>query len=427
MTSLVNNNGKHRVVITGIGVITPVGNDTKTNWCNLINGVSGISVLDEQVPLYGYPYRVAGLVRNEKQSINAVISEKNQTKTDRFIQLAVVAGHEAMTSAGLNTMQSDNCDRFGCYLGVGLGGLGSLSEAVLSLEAGHKKVSPFVIPRSISNEAVNWLSMTWNLRGPSAAIATACASSSDALGMAFRLIRDGYCDYMLAGGSESCVVPIGIVAFGNMRTLSTWAGDPIAASRPFDRLRSGFVIAEGAAMLVLERYDLALARDAQIYAEIVGYGSAADAYHITAMHPDGFGAVAAITSALSDAQIIPSDIGYINAHGTATQMNDVIETQVIKKVFGDYVKTNLKEHVVISSTKSMTGHMLGAAGAVELAYTALAVHYGILPPTINLTDPDPQCDLDYIPLYARTKAIDYALSNSFGFGGQNATVIIKKI
>jgi 3-oxoacyl-[acyl-carrier-protein] synthase II len=418
---------KQRVVVTGIGLITPLGNDVTTNWRNLIAGVSGISLLDEQVLPSGCPYRIAGVVRNEKSAIDAVLSEKNQAKTDRFIQLAMVAGHEAMTSAGLNAERPVVRDRFGCYLGVGMGGLASLSAAVVALEGGYKKVSPFVIPKSIANEAASWLSMTWDLQGPSAVVAAACASSGDALGLAFRLIRDGYCDYMLAGGAEASVVPVGIVAFGNMRALSSWAGDPAAASRPFDRQRSGFVIAEGAAMLVLERYDLACARGATMYAELVGYGAAADAYHITAMHPEGRGARAAVVAALHDANITPADVGYINAHGTGTQMNDVIETRVIKQVFGDHANPACDGHVAVSSTKSMTGHMLGATGAAEFAYTVLALHHGVLPPTINLTEPDPVCDLDYIPGCARAQVVTYALSNSFGFGGENAVLVAKRI
>ncbi len=422
-----SNQHKHRVAITGIGLITPVGNDTQSNWENIVAGKSGISLLDEQISLGGYPHRVVGKLHNEKPFIDAVLSEKNQNKTDRFIQLAMVAGNQAMFSSGLNVEQPISRERFGCYLGVGMGGLGSLSDAVTSLEGGYKKVSPFVIPKSISNEAASWLSMTWDLRGPNAVISTACASGSDALGMAFRLIRDGYCDYMLAGGSECCVVPVGIVAFGNMRALSTWTGDPAQASRPFDRLRSGFVIAEGAAMLVLERYDLAVARGAHIHAEFVGYGSSSDAYHITAMHPEGRGAISAINAALHDAGITPADVGYINAHGTGTQMNDAIETLAIKAVFGERANPSTEGHVAVSSTKSMTGHMLGATGAAELAYAALALEHGVLPPTINLTDPDPACDLDYIPLHARHQTVDYALSNSFGFGGENVVLVLKRI
>lgn len=418
---------QHRVAITGIGLISPLGNTTQATWQNLITGVSGTSLLDNRVDLGDYPYRHAGQVRNEKASIDAVISAKDQSKTDRFIQLAMVAGHEAMTSANLAGEIPQNRERFGCYVGVGMGGLESLSSTVISLnQGGYKKVSPFMIPRSISNEAAGWLSMTWNLQGPSMAIANACASSGDALGMAFRLIRDGYCDYMLAGGTESCVVPVSIIAFGNMRALSSWTGDSSQSSRPFDKQRSGFVIAEGAAMLVLERYDLAKHRGARIYGEIVGYGATADAHHITAMHPEGRGGVAAIKSALNDAKINPEQIGYINAHGTSTLMGDVIETEVIKKVFGEHANPNKKNHLVVGSTKSMTGHMLGAAGAAEAAFTALALHYGILPPTINLDEPDPACGLDYIPHHARTQQVDYALSNSFGFGGGNVVLALKR-
>ncbi len=425
---MVNKPFKHRVVISGMGLITPLGNDVQTTWLRAVAGESGIALADDRVGLSSeYPYRMVGQVRNEKPSIDAVISEKNQTKTDRFIQLAMVAGCEAMTTAGLSTECPDDRERFGCYVGVGLGGLGSLTSAVKMLDQGYKKVSPFMIPKSISNEAASWLAMTWNLQGPSVAVSSACASSADAIGMAFRLIRDGYCDHMLVGGAECCVVPVGIVAFGNMRALSAWTGDPAQASRPFDRQRTGFVIAEGAAMLVLERYDLAQARGAHIYAEVVGYGATSDAHHITAMHPEGRGAIASIKAALHDADITPDKVGYINAHGTGTLMNDVIETQVIKKVFGDLVDPSRSGHTVISSTKSMTGHMLGAAGAAEVALTACALQHGIVPPTINLTDPDPACDLDYVPLHARSCSLDYALSNSFGFGGGNVVIALKRI
>ncbi|KKQ49314.1 MAG: 3-oxoacyl-[acyl-carrier-protein] synthase 2 [candidate division TM6 bacterium GW2011_GWF2_38_10] len=415
-------NTKHRVAITGIGMITPLGNNVATNWNNIIAGKSGISTLDESINLAGFSQRIAGIVRGEQALIDALIPAKNQPKADRFIHLAMVAAQEALHNAHLDHHNPIDRTRFGCYLGVGMGGLPSLSQAILALQEGYRKISPFTIPKALSNEASSWLSMTWDLQGPSAAISTACASSSDALGLAMRAIRDGYCDYMLAGGTESSLAPISIVAFGNMKALSSWTGAPEQASRPFDTHRSGFVIAEGAAMLLLERLDLAQQRGATIYAELAGYGATSDAYHLTAMHPDGKGAQAAINASLNDAQVAHHSVEYINAHGTATIMNDILESQTIEKTFGSHANS-----IAISSTKSMTGHMLGAAGAAEAAYTALAIHHGIIPPTINLTNQDPLCTLDYVPQTARTKKITVAQSNSFGFGGHNAVLTLKKI
>ncbi len=416
-----------RVVITGIGLINPLGNDTQTTWQSVIAGRSGIRTIPQSYGLSSYHITTAGLVTGEQPLLDRVLPAKFHSKTDRFIHLALIAGHEAMNDSGLSKTMPENRERFGVYMGVGMGGLGSVTEAVRDLDhGGFKNLSPFVIPKTISNLAPAWLSMQWDLQGPITAFTNACSSSADAVGVAFRLIRDGYVDYMMAGGTECCVVPIAIIGFGNMRALSTWAGDPAQASRPFDRDRSGFVIAEGAAVLILERLDLALTRGAHIYAELVGYGASADAYHITAMHPDARGAVKAMQLAMDDAHIASSAIGYINAHGTGTPMNDPTETIALKKVFGSLIDPTNPDHVCVSSTKSMTGHMLGAAGATEVAFTALALQYGVLPPTINLDNPDPICDLDYIPLCARHKIVDYALTNSFGFGGGNAVLALKR-
>ena len=415
-------NTKHRVAITGIGMITPLGNNVATNWNNVIAGKSGISTLDESINLAGFSQRIAGIVRGEQTLIDALIPPKNQSKADRFIHLAMIAAQEALHDARLDNHNPTDRTRFGCYLGVGMGGLPSLSQAILALQEGYRKISPFTIPKALGNEAASWLSMTWDLQGPSAAISTACASSSDALGLAMRAIRDGYCDYMLAGGTESSLTPISIVAFGNMKALTSWTGAPEQASRPFDEQRSGFVIAEGAAMLLLERLDLAQARGATIYAELAGYGATSDAYHLTAMHPEGRGAQAAINASLNDAQVAHHSVEYINAHGTATIMNDILESQTIEKTFGAHANS-----IAISSTKSMTGHMLGAAGAAEAAYTALALYHGLIPPTINLTKQDPSCTLDYVPRAARTQKITVAQSNSFGFGGHNAVLTLKKL
>jgi 3-oxoacyl-[acyl-carrier-protein] synthase II len=417
----------NRVVITGIGLVNPLGNDTQTTWQGIIAGRSGIRTIPKEFGLSAYHVTTAGLVTDEQAWLDKVLPAKFHSKTDRFIHLSLIAGHQAMVDSGLDQTVPENRERFGAYVGVGMGGLGSVTEAVRDLDhGGFKKLSPFIIPKTISNLAPAWLSMQWNLQGPITAFTNACSSSADAIGVAFRLIRDGYADYMLAGGAECCTVPIAIVGFGNMRALSTWSGDPAQASRPFDRDRTGFVIAEGAAVLILERLDMAQARGAHIYAELVGYGASADAYHITAMHPEARGAVAAMQHALADANIQPSAIGYINAHGTGTPMNDPTETLALKKVFGHLIDPSNPEHICVSSTKSMTGHMLGAAGATEAAFTALALQRGILPPTINLDTPDTACDLDYIPHHARQQTIDYALSNSFGFGGGNAVLVIKR-
>jgi 3-oxoacyl-[acyl-carrier-protein] synthase II len=277
------------------------------------------------------------------------------------------------------------------------------------------------------SEACAWVSIKNNIQGQMCACANACSSSGDAVGFAFRAVRDGYADYAIAGGTEAAIVPIGVISFNNMRALSSWAGDPSKASRPFDKNRSGFVIAEGAAVMIFERKDLALARGAKIYGEIIGYGATSDAYHITAMHPEGLGAEQAIRLALTDANITPEDVGYINAHGTGTLMNDVIETSVIKRIFGSHADPANPGHVCVSSTKSMTGHMLGAAGASEGAFTVLALYNKILPPTINLDEPDPVCDLDYIANKSRlAPQIKFAISNTFGFGGGNSVLVFKR-
>lgn len=417
----------HRVVITGIGLVTPLGNNTASTWQGLVEGRSGISSLPEGFNLPDYPVKVAGLVTGEKPLLDAIFPVKAHSRVDRFIQLGLIAGHEAMVDAGFTITTPEDRTRFGVYMGVGIGGLSSITEAIRDYDiAGSRRVSPFAIPKTISNLAPGWLSMQWNLQGPLVAVTNACASSTDSVGLAFRLIRDGYADYMLAGGAESCVLPVSIASFGNMRALTPWAGDPTKASRPFDRQRAGFVMAEGGAVLVLERVDKAIERGARIYAEVVGYGSTSDAYHMTAMHPEGHGAIRAIQGALDDASITPSSVGYVNAHGTSTPMNDALETMALKKVFGSSIDPTLPGHIMVSSTKSMTGHMLGATGAAESAFTALALHHNIFPPTINLDDPDPACDLDYIPHVARSQQVDYAISNSFGFGGGNAVLAFKR-
>jgi 3-oxoacyl-[acyl-carrier-protein] synthase II len=419
---------KNRVAITGIGLVTPLGNTVQSNWENLIAGKSGLSFVDYP-QLKGYPYRVFGLVKNEQELLDKTFCPNKQRKTDRFIHLAILAGHQAMQDSGLTKEFPVARDRFGVLIGVGIGGLATIEQGALSLNTdGVKKVSPFLIPKVIINQSSAYLSMDFDLQGPMSSMVNACSSSGDSIGYSFRMIRDGYADYMLTGGAESCVTPLSIAAFGNMRAICAWQGDdPTKASRPFDKDRAGFIMSEGAGILVLERMDLAQKRGAQIYAEVVGFGSTSDAFHITAMHPEGRGACKAIEVALHDAQVDKEKIGYINAHGTSTKMNDSVETLVLKKAFGSHVDVNNPRRAVISSTKSMTGHLLGAAGGTEVSYTALALKNNILPPTINLETPDPECDLDYIPNQARQADVEYAISNSFGFGGGNAVVVLKKV
>jgi len=418
---------KHRVVITGIGLITPLANNAPDTWAGLLSGRSGIRCVKEQFNLGVYPYSTAGVVTDDPALLAAALPAKWHNKTDRFMQMAVMAGREAMLDARLGATTPTDRTRFGSYMGVGLGGLQTITEGVRSMDLdGLKRVSPFTIPKAINNLAPAWLSMIWNMQGPVLAMSNACASSADAVGLAFRAIRDGYIDYMLAGGTESCVWPVAIAGFGNMRALSSWQGDPSKASRPFDSQRCGFVIAEGAAVLVLERADIAQQRGAPIYAELVGYGATAEAYHITAMREDASGAVRAMQTALADAQIAADDIDYINAHGTSTIMNDQVETAAIKQVFGVRAKSDAADHVLVSSTKSMTGHMLGAAAAAEAAFSALALRDQLVPPTINLDTPDPVCDLDYVPHQSRKAPLRYALSNSFGFGGGNGVLVLKR-
>ncbi len=418
---------KHRVAITGIGLVTPVGLTTQETWQALCEGRSGTSYL-QHPDIDSYLYKAVGHVTGEQERLDAIVDKKIQRKTDRFIHLGLMAAHEAMEDAGLSKEFPENRERFGSLVGVGIGGLGIVGETATNLQnRGPKGVSPFSIPKAINNMAPNWLSMAWNLQGPTAALTSACSSGADAFGHAFRMIRDGYADYMLTGGTEACSLPIALVSFGNMRALSAWQGDAKKASRPFDADRTGFVLAEGAGILLLERYDLAEKRGATIYAEAVGYGATADAHHITAMHPEGIGASRAFAQAFDDAGIDRSEIGYVNAHGTGTPMNDAVETTVLKKVFGEHIDPSNDDHILVSSTKSMTGHMIGATGGAEIAFTALALKHQLVPPTINLDTPDPACDLDYVPHKARQKTMTHAATSSFGFGGGNAVVVLKKV
>lgn len=416
------------VVLTGIGLVTPLGPTRDQTWEHCIAGTSGLSKQrEEQRQLY--ECSAVGLVKGEQAYLDAILDQKNQSKTDRFVHLALMAAREALDDAGL--LHDQTWDRVSCgtYIGVGLGGLDTIASTVIQAnEQGYHRVSPFIIPRVISNQAAGWISRMHQLQGPLAAVTTACSSGGDAIGLAFRLVRDGYASRMVAGGSENCVTALALGAFNNMKALSTWSGDPAGASRPFDAQRCGFVMGEGAGVVVLERKEDALRRGAPIYAELAGYGAAADAYHVAAMHPEGHGPELAIRRALQDAGINADEVDYINAHGTGTLMNDQIESNVIKKIFPhSLASSHGRPQLAVSSTKSMMGHLLGAAGAVECALTALALRYGYLPPTINRDTADPACDLDYVPLQGRQQEIRVALSNAFGFGGGCSSLALKRV
>ncbi len=406
---------RRRVAITGLGLISPLGNDVVSNWKAVIGGQSGIGSITrfDATPL---PVRIAGEVRGFDPA--QYIEKKEIKKMDAFVHYAVAAAQMAVDDAS-GALRGVDPDRVGVIFGVGFGGIGSVEEtAVGFLQLGMRKVSPFFIPRVIANMAPAHVAMRFGCRGINYSVASACASGGHALGEAARMIRDGTQDLVLAGGAEAPVTPLAVGGFAAMRALSTRNHDPQRASRPFDRDRDGFVVAEGAAVLVLEPLEVARARGARVYAELVGSAATADAYHITAPEPEGRGAATCMRLALASAGLLPQEVGYINAHGTSTPYNDANETAAIKAVFG-------ARRVAVSSTKSMTGHTLGAAGAIEAAYTALAIFHGQIPPTINYENPDPVCDLDYVPNVARNQNVKVALSNSFGFGGANSCLVLR--
>ncbi len=405
-----------RVVISGLGVITPVGNDVATFWRNLQNGVSGIELV-QAFDTTGYDCRIAGEIRgfDPKDFFN---NPKDARRTDRFSQLAMAAAKMAMADCGIDMEKVDR-RRFGAIVSSGIGGLKTLEDQHgILLAKGPSRVSPFTIPMLISNMGSGLISMEFGLKGPNMCIATACATSNNAIGESWRIIKFGDADIFLAGGSEASIVTVGMAAFSSMKALSTRNDNPHAASRPWDRDRDGFVMGEGAGVVVVEELEHAKARGAKIYCELTGYGLSADAFHMTAPPPDGEGAVRAMQLALNHARITPDQVDYVNAHATSTGLGDVIETRALKTVFGEYA-----HKVSISSTKSMTGHLLGGAGAVEMAACALAIRDSVIPPTINLENPGEECDLDYTPNVAKEKKISVALNNSFGFGGHNATLV----
>jgi len=405
-----------RVVITGMGAITPVGNDVETFWANLKNGVSGIRRI-EAFDTSAYDCQIAGEVRDFDPKA-FFKNPKDVRRTDRFAQLSLAAANMALKDSGIDLERTQR-DRCGVIVSSGIGGLSTLEDQhTVLLTKGPARNSPFTIPMLISNMASGLISMEYGLEGPNLCIVTACATSNNAIGESWRIIKFGDADLFLAGGSEASVVHIGLAGFGAMRALSTRNDEPERASRPFDRDRDGFVMSEGAGVVIVEELEHAKARGAKIYCELSGYGLSADAYHMTAPPPDGGGAARAMQLALKHAGISPEEVDYINAHATSTGLGDISETHAIKKVFGDNAKK-----VPISSTKSMTGHLLGGAGAVEMAACALAIRDSVIPPTINLDNPDPQCDLDYTPHTAREKKVRVAVTNSFGFGGHNATLV----
>jgi len=408
----------HRVVVTGMGMLTPLGLDTSTTWENLIAGKSGIDyiTLCDPEPL---ETKIAGEVKGFEPT--DYIDRKEARRMDRFAQLAVVASLQAVKHAGLE-INSSNEDNIGVTIGSGIGGLTTLFEQMkVMIERGPDRVSPFLAPMMIADIAAAQVSIALRLKGPNVCTTSACSSGSDAIGAACEIIKYGNAQVMLTGGTEAIINPIGITAFNALKAISTRNSEPQLASRPFDAERDGFVISEGAATLVLESLDHAQKRGANILAEILAYGATADAFHVTQPDANGAGAAKAMQIALKKAGITAREVDYINAHGTSTQLNDKTETLAVKTVFGDYAY-----QVPVSSTKSMTGHLIGCAGAAEAAICILAIQNGIIPPTINLTHPDPECDLDYVPNVARQAKVTTALSNSFGFGGHNSVLVFRK-
>jgi 3-oxoacyl-[acyl-carrier-protein] synthase II len=410
---------KNRVVITGLGVISPVGNDISSFWGSLVEGKGGVGPLTSFDPI-NFDSRIAAEVKGFDPS-SVGMDHKEARRTAKFVQYAVAASHQAIISSGLDLNKEDK-ERIGVLIGSGIGSLYTIEEEhKVMLNKGPARMSPFLIPMLIVNEASGFVGINFGLKGPNFCIATACASGSHSIGDAFRIIERGEADVMITGGTESCIVPTAVGGFCALRALSKRNDEPQKASRPFDRDRDGFIMAEGCGLVVLESLDHAIKRNAQIIAEIVGFGMTCDAFHITAPDPEGEGAAKAMSLALTDAKLNPEDVDYINAHGTSTKLNDKIETLSIKKVFGNYAK-----EVMISSTKSVTGHLLGAAGGVEFLACCLAIRDQVVPPTINYDHPDPECDLDYIPNAARKDKVEVCVSNSLGFGGHNATLVVKK-
>ena len=410
---------KRRVVITGMGLVTALGGTPDVFWENLYNARSGVKMI-ENFDTSAFPVKIGGEITNFDPS--AEVDKREIKRMDRFSQFALVAGIRAFNDSGLELEKLDR-DRCGVIVGSGIGGLSEIAkEHKKLLEKGPDRVSPFCVPRLMVNACSANISIFYKFRGANTSVVTACASAAHAMGDAYREIQRGDADMMVTGGSEAALIPLGLASFCSLKALSTRNEEPQRASRPFDRDRAGFVLGEGAGILIFEDYEHAKKRGARIYAEMVGFGMTADGGHITAPSPCGEGAVDSMRAALKDAAIEPDKVDYINAHGTGTQLNDSSETAAMKTVFNSNAKK-----VAISSTKSHLGHLLGASGGVESIVCALAIHHSVVPPTINLENPDDNCDLDYVPLVAREMNVDVAMSNSFGFGGHNATVILAKV
>ncbi len=409
-----------RVVITGVGAVSPLGTGNSNNWDALVSGTSGIDLIT-RFDTTDMPVKIAGEVKGFNPE--DFLDKKEIKKMDLFIQYAMAAAHFAMEDSGL-VINEENAERVGVLVGSGLGGLPAIEKYhIAQMEGGYKKISPFFIPMLIINLAPGNISIKYGAKGPNVSSVSACATGTHSIGDAYHIIKRGDADAMIAGGTESTVTPLGIGGFAVMKALSdSHNDDPKKASRPFDKDRDGFILAEGAGIVILEEYESAKKRGAKIYAEVVGYGLTGDAYHMTAPATGGEGAARCMKMALNNAGVNPEQVTYINAHGTSTPFNDLNESLAIKSVFGDYASK-----LMVSSTKSMTGHLLGAAGGLEAAICCMAIDKGVVPPTINYETPDPECDLDYVPNTAREAKVEYAMSNSLGFGGTNATLLFKKI
>ena len=407
-----------RVVVTGLGMLSPVGNNVTSSWKNIIEGSSGVKEIDK-FDTSDFETKFAATVDINPEDY---LDKKETRRTDPFIQFGLIASKECLDDSKID-LENIDLNRFGVSIGSGIGGLGTIEDnkTILS-ERGPKKISPFFVPGAISNMVSGYASLKFGLRGPNISIASACSSASHSIGYSFRSIVHGDADLMLTGGSEMATTPLGIAGFNAAKALSTYNENPIAASRPWDQDRDGFVLGEGAGCLLLEEYEHAIARGAKIYAEIIGFGMSADAHHITSPPSEGEGAALSMQNAISDAGIEVSAIDYVNAHGTSTPAGDIAETKAIKSIFKNEI-----DDLIVSSTKSMTGHLLGAAGAIEAIFSILSIQDNICPPTINLHNPDPECDLNYSAHTATKKKITQSLSNSFGFGGTNATLIFKEL
>jgi len=407
-----------RVVITGLGLISPCGNTVAEGWTKVRDGVSGIGPID-QYDVSAFSTRFGGTIRNFDPT--AYMEPKEARKCDPFMLYGIAAGVQAIRDSGIEVTEA-NAHRYGVAVGSGIGGIHTIEHNHSKmLEAGPRRVSPFFVPASIINMISGHLSITYGMTGPNFAIVTACTTGTHSIGLAARMIQHGDADVMVAGGAEYCSTPIGLAGFCAARALSQRNDAPTKASRPWDRDRDGFVLSDGAGCVVIEEYEHAKARGARIYAELVGFGMSSDAHHITAPPENGQGAYVCMVNAMRDAGLNPEQVDYVNAHGTSTELGDLAETVAIKRAFGDHAKT-----VAVSSTKSTTGHMVGAAGGAEAVFSVLALHEQVIPPTINLENPDPACDLDYTPNVARPAKLSFAMSNSFGFGGTNGTVIFKR-